>query len=125
MLGGDGRAALGPLGWIRCRGRAGRRLAGRRVGEISMSAALSPGRRMRNWESSTDARNLRIAVVVSRFNHLVSVKLLEGCHERLLERGARPDDIHVAWVPGAFESRTPRGCWRPAAATTRSRPSGS
>jgi 6,7-dimethyl-8-ribityllumazine synthase len=58
---------------------------------------------VRSWESSTDARNLRFGVVVSRFNHLVSVKLLEGCHERLLERGARPDDIHVAWVPGAFE----------------------
>ena len=58
---------------------------------------------MRTWESSTDARHLRIAVVVSRFNHLVSVKLLEGCHERLLERGARPEHIHVAWVPGAFE----------------------
>ena len=58
---------------------------------------------MRTWESSTDGRNLRFGIVVSRFNHLVSVKLLEGCHERLLERGARPDDIHVAWVPGAFE----------------------
>jgi 6,7-dimethyl-8-ribityllumazine synthase len=58
---------------------------------------------MRTWESSTDARHLRIAVVVSRFNHPVSVKLLEGCHERLLERGAQPEQIHVAWVPGAFE----------------------
>ena len=58
---------------------------------------------MRTWESSTDGRNLRFGIVVSRFNHLVSVKLLEGCHERLLERGARPEDIHVAWVPGAFE----------------------
>jgi len=58
---------------------------------------------MRTWESSTDARDLRIAVVVSRFNHPVSVRLLEGCHERLLERGARPEHIHVAWVPGAFE----------------------
>jgi 6,7-dimethyl-8-ribityllumazine synthase len=58
---------------------------------------------LRAWESSTDARHLRFGVIVSRFNHLVSVKLLEGCHERLLERGARPEDIHVAWVPGAFE----------------------
>jgi len=58
---------------------------------------------MRTWESSTDASHLRFAVVVSRFNHPVSVRLLEGCHERLLERGARPEDIHVAWVPGAFE----------------------
>ena len=58
---------------------------------------------MKTWESSTDGRNCASAIVVSRFNHLISVRLLEGCHERLLERGARPDDIHVAWVPGAFE----------------------
>jgi 6,7-dimethyl-8-ribityllumazine synthase len=42
-------------------------------------------------------------VVVSRFNHLISVRLLEGCIQELKTRGAAPDDIHVAWVPGAFE----------------------
>ena len=29
--------------------------------------------------------------------------MLEACHETLLERGAREEDVHVAWVPGAFE----------------------
>ncbi len=42
-------------------------------------------------------------MVVSRFNHLVSVRLLEGCTRTLEKRGADPDDVHVAWVPGAFE----------------------
>ena len=42
-------------------------------------------------------------VVVSRFNHLVSVRLLEGCARELRARGAADDDVHVAWVPGAFE----------------------
>jgi 6,7-dimethyl-8-ribityllumazine synthase len=46
---------------------------------------------------------MRFAVVVSRFNHLVCEKLLEGCHRELLRRGADPEDVHVAWVPGAFE----------------------
>ena len=105
MLGGDGKAALGPLG-LASLSRA-RRLAGwqfRRVGDdLYIRGTLAGEARMRTWESSTDARHLRFAVVVSRFNHPVSVKLLEGCHERLLERGARPEDIHVAWVPGAFE----------------------
>jgi 6,7-dimethyl-8-ribityllumazine synthase len=45
----------------------------------------------------------RFAVVVSRFNHLVSVRLLEGCTAELARRGVADDDVHVAWVPGAFE----------------------
>jgi 6,7-dimethyl-8-ribityllumazine synthase len=58
---------------------------------------------MRIYESSTDAARLRFAIVVSRFNHLISVRLLEGCTAELVRRGARSEDIHVAWVPGAFE----------------------
>jgi len=50
-----------------------------------------------------DARGLRFAVVVARFNHLICVRLLEGCVRELEARGAAPDDVHVAWVPGAFE----------------------
>jgi 6,7-dimethyl-8-ribityllumazine synthase len=50
-----------------------------------------------------DARGLRFAVVVARFNHLICVRLLEGCVSELEARGAAPDDVHVAWVPGAFE----------------------
>ena len=55
------------------------------------------------YATSGDASRLRFAVVVSRFNHLVSVRLLEACTRELEKRGADPDDIHVAWVPGAFE----------------------
>ena len=58
---------------------------------------------MKTWESSVDAAGLRFAVVVARFNHLISVRLLEGCAEELDRRGAKADDVHVAWVPGAFE----------------------
>ena len=58
---------------------------------------------MRRYTTSTDANGLRFGVVVSRFNHLVSARLLEGCTAELSKRGARPDDVHVAWVPGAFE----------------------
>jgi 6,7-dimethyl-8-ribityllumazine synthase len=58
---------------------------------------------VKTWPTHIDATDLRFAVVVSRFNHLVSVKLLEGCTRELEKRGAAPDDVHVAWVPGAFE----------------------
>jgi len=58
---------------------------------------------MRRYESSNDGTGLRFAVVVSRFNQRVSARLLEGCTAEFEKRGVRGDDIHVAWVPGAFE----------------------
>ncbi|MGH0028689.1 MAG: 6,7-dimethyl-8-ribityllumazine synthase [Myxococcota bacterium] len=58
---------------------------------------------MKQYETSTSAERLRFAVVVSRFNHLLCVRLLEGCTAELARRGADPSDVHVAWVPGAFE----------------------
>lgn len=58
---------------------------------------------MKTYSTSEDASGLRFGVVVSRFNHLVSARLLEGCTAELIERGTASDDIHIAWVPGAFE----------------------
>ena len=58
---------------------------------------------MKLYESRVDAAALRFGVVVSRFNHLVSVRLLDACTTELLRRGAASEDVHVAWVPGAYE----------------------
>ncbi len=58
---------------------------------------------MKTYGSSVDACGLRFAVVVARFNHVICAKLLEGCTSELARRGADADDIHVVWVPGAFE----------------------
>jgi 6,7-dimethyl-8-ribityllumazine synthase len=58
---------------------------------------------MKIFAAAQDAGPLRFAVVVSRFNHLVSVRLLEGCTAELRRRGIAAEDVDVAWVPGAFE----------------------
>ncbi len=58
---------------------------------------------MRSYAVSTDAQGLRFGIVVSRFNHEVAHKLLQGCAAFLEAQGARADDLHLAWVPGAFE----------------------
>lgn len=58
---------------------------------------------MKSYESIVDATGLRVAVVVGRFNQLINAKLLEGCVDELERRGIAPDDVHVTWVPGAFE----------------------
>ena len=45
--------------------------------------------------SNLEASGLRFAVVVARFNHLAAVRLLEGCTEELLRRGAADDDVDL------------------------------
>jgi len=50
-----------------------------------------------------DARGLRVALVASRFNHLISIRLIEGARACLLDRGIDPASLHLYWVPGAFE----------------------
>ena len=55
----------------------------------------------------TDTADLRIAVVVARFNDLVTAKLLSGCLDCLSRHGIdtveTSSQLDVAWVPGSFE----------------------
>jgi 6,7-dimethyl-8-ribityllumazine synthase len=48
-----------------------------------------------------DARGLRFAIVVARFNGEITEKLLEGARRALGEMQAEAADVH--YVPGAFE----------------------
>jgi 6,7-dimethyl-8-ribityllumazine synthase len=58
---------------------------------------------MKIQNPSLDARGMRVALVVSRFNHLISVRLLDGARDALLAHGIDDDDLLLFWVPGAFE----------------------
>jgi len=49
------------------------------------------------------AREMSIAVVVSRWNELITGKLLEGALETFRRHGGSEENISVAWVPGSFE----------------------
>ena len=55
----------------------------------------------------TGASGLRIAIVVARFNDLVTGKLLSGCLDCLSRHGidtaATSTQLDTAWVPGSFE----------------------
>lgn len=55
------------------------------------------------YEGSYDARDLRVAIVVSRFNETISEQLLKGALDCLRRHGVSDDKLAVAWVPGAFE----------------------
>jgi 6,7-dimethyl-8-ribityllumazine synthase len=54
-------------------------------------------------EGNLDAGKLKFAIVVSRFNELVSKGLLGGAEDCLKRHGAKEANIDVVWVPGAFE----------------------
>jgi 6,7-dimethyl-8-ribityllumazine synthase len=54
-------------------------------------------------EGTFDARDLRVGIVVSRFNEVISRNLLEGALDCLKRHGVPEEKITVAWVPGAFE----------------------
>jgi 6,7-dimethyl-8-ribityllumazine synthase len=45
----------------------------------------------------------RFGIVVSRFNDLVTRRLLEGARDCLVRHGAPDAAIEVVWVPGAWE----------------------
>ena len=55
----------------------------------------------------TDVQGLRIAVVVARFNDLVTAKLLSGCIDCLgrhgIDTSSDSNQLDTAWVPGSFE----------------------
>lgn len=54
-------------------------------------------------EGKLDAKGLKFGVVVSRFNHFVTDRLLEGTMDTLLRHGAADGDVTVVRVPGSFE----------------------
>ena len=58
---------------------------------------------MPELQGGLQGQGLRIAVAASRFNDLVTGRLLEGARVTLLTHGVREDDITTVWVPGSFE----------------------
>ena len=58
---------------------------------------------MRTIEGKLDAKGMRFGIVISRFNELISGKLLAGCLDGLNRHGADEKNIDVVWAPGAFE----------------------
>ena len=49
------------------------------------------------------ADNLKFGIIVSRFNSLITEKLLEGAIDCIVRHGGSRDNITVVRVPGAFE----------------------
>ena len=54
-------------------------------------------------EGNLAAQGLRFGIIVSRFNHFITDKLLEGALDALQRSGAEGKSIEVHKVPGSFE----------------------
>ena len=57
----------------------------------------------RTLPENLDGSGIRVAIAVSRFNSLITERLLAGALEGLEAFGVREDACVVAWVPGSFE----------------------
>jgi 6,7-dimethyl-8-ribityllumazine synthase len=57
----------------------------------------------RTFEGNLSGQGLSLAIVVSRFNRLVTERLLAGAHDALARHGVDQEKVDVAWVPGALE----------------------
>ncbi len=58
---------------------------------------------MGTYEGNLIGSGLKVGIVISRFNELLSSRLLSGAQDALNRHGVGGEDVDVAWVPGAFE----------------------
>ena len=58
---------------------------------------------MKTFEGKLVSKEIKIGIVAARSNEFITAKLLEGAMDGLLRHNMDEKDIHVAWVPGAFE----------------------
>jgi 6,7-dimethyl-8-ribityllumazine synthase len=58
---------------------------------------------VKTYEGNLIAKDLKIGIIVARFNEFIGGKLLAGAIDGLVRHGVNHDDIEVSWVPGAFE----------------------
>ena len=58
---------------------------------------------MKISEGMLDAKGKKFGIVISRFNDLITTRLLDGAKDCILRHGGKDNDIQVVWVPGALE----------------------
>ncbi|MFT8323394.1 MAG: 6,7-dimethyl-8-ribityllumazine synthase [Bacillus sp. (in: firmicutes)] len=58
---------------------------------------------IKTYEGNLIGSDLKIAIVVSRFNEFITTRLLAGAEDALKRHGVEEANISVVWVPGVFE----------------------
>jgi len=55
------------------------------------------------YEGHLVGTDLKIGIVVARFNEFITGKLLSGAEDALRRHGVSASNVEIAWVPGAYE----------------------
>ena len=58
---------------------------------------------MREYSANLVSNDKKYAVLVARFNHFVTDRLVEGCLDTLKRHDTKEENIDIIRVPGAFE----------------------
>lgn len=58
---------------------------------------------MREYSANLVSKNKKYAIVVARFNHFITDRLVEGCLDALKRHEVKDEEISIVRVPGAFE----------------------
>ena len=58
---------------------------------------------MKTFEGNLVSKDIRVGIVTARFNEFITSKLISGAMDGLVRHNVNEDNIHIAWVPGAFE----------------------
>jgi 6,7-dimethyl-8-ribityllumazine synthase len=58
---------------------------------------------MKEYKGQLISKEFNYALIVSRFNHFITEKLMEGAVDALTRSGVKSEEIDVYKVPGAFE----------------------
>ncbi|WP_311516779.1 6,7-dimethyl-8-ribityllumazine synthase [uncultured Anaerococcus sp.] len=58
---------------------------------------------MRDFSANLVSKDKKFAIVVARFNHFITDRLVEGCLDTLKRHETKEENIDIIRVPGAFE----------------------
>jgi len=74
-----------------------------RIPYLASIKEITKIKHMRTIEGKLDAKGLKFAIIIARFNEFISGKLLNGCLDGLKRHGADEAKIDLVWAPGSFE----------------------
>ncbi len=57
----------------------------------------------REFSGKLDATGLKMSLVVGRWNHFITDRLVEGATDAFVRHGGKPEDLSVVRCPGSFE----------------------
>ncbi len=57
----------------------------------------------KHYEGLLLGKDFKFAIVISRFNELITTRLLEGAKDAFLRHGVNEQDVDIAWTPGCLE----------------------